>query len=603
MASGSDMAEALNALLENVKMPLSQMEQNIQALFAKRGAGKGKDGDDIPWQVIASEVGKGPAAIKATLSAIKSYIKAKEEIEKLLKKVSDNSEYKRGSGALSNEQVYYRTGWKLTKGGFQWTRPRNSPYSENVPSPSVPRHRADYAGIGEIDDALAGTSLGEFARSNVHPTSGFFPATMEDVVRFRREERRVAESRRFRTMMDRDLRTPLSVGDDSLQYAFGADTGVGSDFDYLRREEAEQSARRSRYSRIRHGQQAARMRLDMSDYDLFIHENKAKYGGREYAEEAYRKMLLKNMPAFFKDSKLSTKALIDIKKLYDGAKGIPILGPMARMAMAHPTVAAGAGVLGAIQYTFGQSDKANTTVVKWQNAMNLYGKPSKEFMNAAMLAGMTDVGQISKIYGELTARYGDADMFIKNIGSAMANMPPIARIAMAKSLGLDDTTMALVDIMSGNKHLDVNEARRVQAYKTVAETQKTIGWTSGSGASATAQSLWYSMPGMTSGAARDMENLDYIRKGATENLYEIIDENVDKTREAAESLDEAEKNGIQTTNNATTTNESHAVYIAKVELSADNPEEFISMLEQRYGGSSGRDNRAVLAAMGSGFLA
>ena len=538
MASGSDMAEALNALLENVKMPLSQMEQNIQALFAKRGVGQGKDGDDIPWQVIASEVGKGPAAIKATLSAIKSYIKAKEEIEKLLKKVSDNSEYKRGSGALSNEQVYYRTGWKLTKGGFQWTRPRSSPYSENVPSPSVPRYKADYAGMEEID---------------VHPASWFPPATMEDAARFRRED-------------------------------------------------ADQTARRSRLSRIKHGQQAARMRLDMSDYDLFIHENKAKYGGREYAEEAYRKMLLKNMPAFFKDSKLSTKALIDIKKLYDGAKGMPILGPMARMAMAHPTVAAGAGVLGAIQYTFGQSDKANTTVVKWQNAMNLYGKPSQEFTNAAMLAGITDIGQISKIYGELTARYGDAEGFIKNIGATMGGLSPLARITMAKSLGFDDTTMALVDILSGNRHLNIDESRRVQAYKTIAETQKTTGWRSGSGAAAIAQSMWYSLPSMTSGAARDMENFDYIRKGATERFYETIDEHIDKTREAAESLDEAEKSGIQTTNNQTVNNESRAIYIAKVEVPANNPEEFVMALDRKFGGVSGGDNRAVLAAMGSGFL-
>lgn len=374
----------------------------------------------------------------------------------------------------------------------------------------------------------------------------------------------------------------------------------GGDEDLANR--AEERSRALRRSRVRLKQLAERTRLDMSDYDLFIHENKAKYGGREYADEAYRKMLLKSMPAFFKDSKLSTKALIDIKKLYDGAKGIPILGPMARMAMAHPTVAAGAGTLGAIQYVFGQSDKANTTVTRWQNSMNLYGKPIQTFTYAAMLAGMTDIGQISKIYGELTARYGDAEGFIKNIGASMGGLSPLERITMAKSLGFDDTTMALVDILSRNRHLNIDESRRVQAYKAIVETQKTAGWRSGSGAAATTQSMWYSLPSMTSGAARDMENFDYIKKGATERFYETIDEHIDKTREAAESLDEAEKSGIQTTNNQTVNNESRAIYIAKVEVPANNPEEFVMALDRKFGGASGGDNRAVLASMGSGFL-
>lgn len=376
----------------------------------------------------------------------------------------------------------------------------------------------------------------------------------------------------------------------------------GGDEDLANR--AEERSRALRHSRTRLRQLAERTRLDMSDYDLFIHENKAKYGGREYADEAYRKMLLKNMPTFFKDSKLSTKSLIGIHKLYESAKGVPIIGSMARTVMAHPIGAAVAASIGAVSAGISLGDKSNKTVLNWENAYNLYGKPSESFESAARLAGMQDKGQIAKLWGELNARFGDAEMALKGFASALKDAPDIARISFAKSRGLDDTVMSIADQLAGTGRIKVDTSREVSAETSKLENVVAEGWKTGSGAAATLKSI-VTFPSIESRRRKDpwwklffdlLQGEEYSRE-AIENFY-----NFDKTRKAAESLDEAEKSGIQTTNNQTVNNESRAIYIAKVEVPANNPEEFVMALDRKFGGASGGDNRAVLAAMGSGFL-
>ena len=406
------------------------------------------------------------------------------------------------------------------------------------------------------------------------------------------------EMQRFGNVMNMASSKPITVGDDD-QYAFGADTGVKADFQYLADEEKEQRERTSRRSIARRRQKINLAKLDMSDYDLFVHEHKAEYGGTKGADEAYRKMLLKQLPPFFKDSKLSTKSLLSMQQVLKSTRGIPVVGPTLHKMISNP-VAGGAGLLyaGTIA-AFAASDRANKDIVAWQNAANLYGMPNKKFMMAGFRAGYKDPGSISKVYGELTARFGNADMFIQSFGKSFGNMTPLARTLVAKQLGLDENTVALIDILSGNKHLPVNETRAINANKNIVETTKTLNLQSGGSVWDFLQGAWDSIPGMSSGKARDMHSFKSVEEGVTSDMFEGLDETVRKTHEAAESLDESEASGDQgSVSQNNSKNVAMNVYVAKVE--SPDPVAFKDGLENMADGALD-GNRALLASFGSGF--
>lgn len=341
-------------------------------------------------------------------------------------------------------------------------------------------------------------------------------------------------------------------------------------------------------------------RLDMSDYEAFIHDHSADYGGRAGADAAYRKMLIKQLPPFFKDSKLSTKSLIAMQQVLKSTSGIPLVGPTLHRMIANPVAGiAGLGyaaLLGGLQ----ASDKANEKAVGWQNAVNLYGAPSRKFTEAAMLAGLKDPGQISKLYGQMTSRFGDAEAFMSAIGSTMGAMDPLGRMRVAKELGLDESAVALIDIFTKNKHLSVDDARKTNMYKNVAENVKTLGFASGSGAGKTIESLWLSIPGMTSGAARDMRGLDHVKNAYMTDFFDEMDNTVNKTRDAAESLKNTEAAQGTTANYNSSSN--HAVYINELNVASNNPDDFVNGMEKMSDGSP-NSNRAVLASLGTGMLA
>lgn len=406
------------------------------------------------------------------------------------------------------------------------------------------------------------------------------------------------EMQRFKNIMSMASSIPITVGDND-QYAFGADTGVKADFQYLADEEKEQKERASRRSIMRRRQKVNLAKLDMSDYDLFIHEHKADYGGVEGADAAYRKMLLKQLPPFFKDSKLSTKTLISMQRVMKSIRGIPFVGPTLHRMISNPVAGAASLLYAGTIAAFSASDKANKEVVSWQNAANLYGMPNKRFLMAGFQAGYKDPGTISKVYGELTARFGDADMFIQNFGKSFGNMTPLARTLVAKQLGLDENTVALIDILSGNKHLPVNETRAINANKNIVETTKALNLQSAGSVWDFLQGAWDSIPGMSGGKARDMQSFKYVREGVMSDMFEDLDKNVRSANEAAESYDSYESNGGQTSmsqNNSK--NVVMNVQIAKVE--SPDPEGFKNGLEN-MADSASDGNRALLASFGSGF--
>lgn len=425
-----------------------------------------------------------------------------------------------------------------------------------------------------------------------------------------RQERRQEERRRFDTMMGTATGRPISVGDDD-QYAFGADTGVRADFQYLADEEREQKERASRRSIMKRRQKANLAKLDMSDYDLFIHEHKADYGGVNGADEAYRKMLLKQLPPFFKDSKLSTKSLVGMAKAVKSMKDVPIIGPALNAMMKNPVSGAAGLIYAGTVAAFAASDKANAQVVSWQNAANLYGVPSRKFLEAGYMAGFKDPGSISKIYGELTARFGDADMFIQSFGKSFGAMTPLARTLVAKQLGLDENTVALIDILSGSGHVPMGETRMTNAYKNMTETGRQLNLQSGAGIFDFFQGLIDSIPGMTGAKARDMYSFGHVKKGVESGMYDMIDLTIkstkdaaeahDKAEDAAESYDVYESNGGPTATN-TQNIRSASVYIQNMEVASNNPEEFSKGLADIAVSTPGA-NRALLASFGSGFTA
>jgi len=393
-------------------------------------------------------------------------------------------------------------------------------------------------------------------------------------------EIRQNERSRFDTMMSQDLRKSLVLPDE-VQYALGADTGVRDDFSYLREEEQEQTRRNIRRNRTKRSRRAAVALEGMDDYERFIHENKGRFG-RDGAEQVFRQRLLKELPPFFKDSKLSTKSLLAISKSLAGVKKTPFIGPMLGRMVQNPVAGVSAAIYGAIVAAFAASDRANSTVTGWQNAANLYGMPSKEFQNAAYLAGLKDPGEISRLYGKLTTQFGDPEAIISALGSSMGGMSARERTFVAKDLGIDETTMALIDIMSKSGHLTPDQSRRISANKRKVDVVRTLGFTSEAGVGDFIESAFLSIPGMSGAAARDMESTGYSRKEFEDALdvlqFDNIQKNIKATGEAAESLNESESSGGSTTNNSVS-NSSHAVYINRVDVNTDNPEDFIRNME------------------------
>ena len=330
-------------------------------------------------------------------------------------------------------------------------------------------------------------------------------------------------------------------------------------------------------------QQEANVRAEMMDpHDRFIYENTERFG-KAGAEQVFRQRLLKELPPFLKDSKLSTKTLIAISKSLYGIKNTPFVGSALARMVQNPVAGASAAAYGAMVAAFGASDRANTTTIGWENAANLYGVPSKKFKDAAFLAGLKDPGEISRLYGKLTAQFGDPEMAISALGSAMGGMSSRERTFMAKDLGIDETTMALIDILSGNKHLNVGETRRTAANRAKLDVLQSLGYTSGSGVGSWLQSLSLSIPGMKGGAARDMELLPRVRQGYNDDLdilmFDAIERNTKGAADAADSLSSSESSGGGDTTNNSVSSTNSAIYINNMNVNGDNAIEVAKGLE------------------------
>jgi len=488
--------------------------------------------DDEDVAAALSSQGK---SLRSVISAANTYDRTLKALEKFAPDLPAPSIP--GKGALSADEVWREMGWKSVKGGGKvWSRPPNARLSEWFP-PRFSRYTADY----NLNTEAATAS------STIASDSPMLPVTMEQAKEFRRQDE----------MWDRIDKARGKANARQTKMMFDAD---------------EKERQRRENIRVE----------TMDEHDRFIYENTDRFG-KGGAEQVFRQRLLKELPPFFKDSKLSTKSLLAISKSLAGVKKTPFIGPMLGRMVQNPVAAVSAAAYGAIVSAFAASDKSNATVTGWQNAVNLYGMPSKEFQNAAYLAGLKDPGEISRLYGKLTAQFGDPEAIISSLGSKMGGVSARERTLVASSIpGMDETTMAIIDIMSKNGHLTPDQSRRVAANKSKTEVIRKLGFTSESGIGDFLQSTFLSVPGMSGAAARDMESTGHVRKGFEDALdilqFENIQKNIKATGEAAESLNESESSGGSTTNNSVSNN-SHAVYINRVDVNTDNPEDFIRNME------------------------
>lgn len=215
-------------------------------------------------------------------------------------------------------------------------------------------------------------------------------------------------------------------------------------------------------------------RYDMlSDYDRHMEDLTERYGGdRNKAENKYKAELSKNLPTFFKNSKMSSKQLYNLNKSFASAKG---------KAAVITTVASIAG--GYLNRIISGADTANKRSVNLENAITLTGGLSKKEIISAQLAGLSSE-QMLQGKKHLVERYGTLSNALRVISGAMAGADSDqARIAIAKSLGVDESLVAWADIFAGGGRIDaLTEHRKIQARLEEETIRGMMQRRSGSGA-------------------------------------------------------------------------------------------------------------------------
>ena len=257
----------------------------------------------------------------------------------------------------------------------------------------------------------------------------------------------------------------------------------------------------------------SRFRYDtMDEFDQRMHDLTERYNGdTSKAEEVYKKTLQKELPAFFRNSKMSAK---DMNRLANAWGEFAESNPMAARLAKNPIMFGGLAAYGSLLWGMGKSDAANKSVIAWSNARNIYGSGSSAFQRAAYMAGVEDPGAISRRLGKQAIRYGgsaNAESVYREFGSMMSGMTRDEKMYFAESIGFDDTDVAIAEMLAGG--MKPSLARKVGANKAMLEAQKMAGFASGAGAGATAESLWLSIPGMVSAKARDLEGWASTDKG------------------------------------------------------------------------------------------
>lgn len=278
--------------------------------------------------------------------------------------------------------------------------------------------------------------------------------------------------------------------------------------------------------------------IEQENENRALHETKGRIASRNRQLTA---KMMKEFPIFFANSKRSTK---DIKAIAKGIKTIEKFpfGKVLTSALRNPAAAAITGVTTGLTIANGilsKSDSANTHTTKWANAMNLYGTPSKEFVDAAKAAGIEDPAEIARRYGEAMFKFGNADNFYRGIGQTFAESNSRVKMGVANEIGFDAAAVMMAEIMSGKGGKHLTEDRVTQGKKIALEWQKIKGWSSGSGFDSTMRALELTVPTQLSAEARgysgivgSLKILPRIVKFLTNPIGSAVDKAVDASKSA-----------------------------------------------------------------------
>ena len=533
--SDKEFADALASLFRNTTgfSHFRKLNANVEASL--ENAFSMGLGETLDWEQIVSEGNKKISAIGKVLSVLKKEERAYKDLDKYLGKfrMAGDAQSRPGRGALSPGQAWGAAGWTLTEKGWVWHRPPNVQTTEHFPRQAT----GFVASYDENPDAVP-----------IDPNSTMLPVTSEQAKRLRQYDEYDRKERESRDAMW----ARISKKQDEFSIA-----------DLKKHATVKENL----------------AKLGMSEYELFIHENMEAYGGRAGADLAFRQRLLKDLPSFFKDSKLSTKQLVSIQKSLSALKSTPIIGRTLGKMVANPVSGISAMALAGIASVFNVSDRANKSVISWKNAANLYGIPNKKFANAALLAGLNSPKDIMELYGKLTEQYGDPEAVLSAFGDMFAGMGKREKTLVAKNLGLDPTTVALIDILSGS--LTPDKTRTTTALRTKVENTKEFGFRTGGTIGQFIQSLWLSVMG--GAQARDASKLKYVEEGVEENFNKIFDDM--KERQGDTSMTSSTRNS--------------AIYITNMNVATNDPKAFSEALE----GMAEDNNRGLIATSGNYVLA
>lgn len=505
-------ANKLIDLLESRSKEVNYESLSLEVLLENSNSKKLED--------IYSEYDKKDAALRKVISVVKRYEGHLSYIKKKFG-VSEQATAIPGSGALSSEEAYKKSGWRTINGANVWTRPPNvSGVTDPIPSQATRYVIPEYPEAALPDEAKT---------------------------------------------------FPLATAEQAAA---------------MRKEDAEAEAIK---------------KSKMTDYERFIYENKGTLGEKG-ADAKYRQMFLKQLPPFFKDSKLSTKTLIDIDKLIKSAKGIPLIGKLM-----HPAGLAFAG-LGIMDALLKASSASNRAVTGWSGSRMLSGSPSKQFDAMARLAGAKDEQEVLKMYGSLIGQFGSESAFA-SIGAALRSAPPgIARLQMAKSLGLDEKQANMLMFLAGQKPPEsTKEAQEAAARESRLEDIQKWGLRSGSSFAEKTRAASLMLPLEKGLEARGMSWADIspamFLMRRIYNPADAIDEGIKRqmeSQDAAESYDAYESNGgpsVESNDNSKTIN----MNIEKIEVGQGEAGELANGLIKAADSVIG-NARALLTAFGSGFM-
>lgn len=300
-------------------------------------------------------------------------------------------------------------------------------------------------------------------------------------------------------------------------------------------------------------------------------------GDEELADKALRKELKSKLPRFFKNSEASTKDLYKLSRVMDGIKGVAgTNNPYLLGAVAAGHILNAAEKIGKIQF------EADKKVVKWGNARNLFGPMSDSFMGAALLAGIKDPDKMYAMHGNLVSTFGSAEN-AASVATSIKDLPPIARMAVAKEYGWSADDMAVLDILAKTGRIGITEDRA----RIASVHEKQIGNTL-----------------MKSGGKGFIIIKDLLDRIADTDIYSSYfgnSEEVESWRKKFDTIQDranapSSPGAGQSGGSVSNTSNNVSWNIGTINLEADNPEEMIEQLQRKVGSGNHTD---ILAGIDS----